>query len=194
MFDLMTPKVIAKIQSGIQSGITSMEDAASGIDKGIAGIQTTIDAQVEVMNQLESGTSTSTIPETVDAVSSATTVVAVSDDKTADDPNSKIEELKASVQTLNDQIDSMKASKSELIDMVSKMNILVAAIPEAFETAKDTYLTETDKLQGPIEDTFQQTMNGGFQQLYLTVTIVSILAFCILLIYKKNKNSGIAKS
>ena len=37
MFDLMTPDVIVKIQGGIQSGITGMEEAVTGIDQGLRG-------------------------------------------------------------------------------------------------------------------------------------------------------------
>ena len=85
----------------------------------------------------------------------------------------------------------MKASKAELTDMISKMKELNNAIPGAFEIAKASYLSEIDQLQGPIEDTYQDTMNGGFKQLYLTVIIASVLAFCILIIYKKNKNTEI---
>jgi len=42
-------------------------------------------------------------------------------------------------------------------------------------------------MKRPIEDAYQTTLNGVFKQLYLTVTIVSILALIVLAIYKKNK-------
>jgi E3 ubiquitin-protein ligase DOA10 len=69
--------------------------------------------------------------------------------------------------------------------MVSKMSVLNAAIPGAFSDAKNNYLYEIDKLKLPIENEYQNTLNIGFKQIYFTVTIVALLALCILAIYKK---------
>jgi len=130
MFDLMTPGIVSNIQNGVQSGITGMEDALTGIDQGIAAMQTTGAPKA--------------------------------------------------------QIDALTATKTELSDLVEKMGVLKAAVPDAFSTAKDNYLTEIDQLQKPIEAEFQKTLNIGFKQLYITVLISAVFAFVVLLFYKKS--------
>lgn len=72
-------------------------------------------------------------------------------------------------------------------DTVRKMTVLRDAIPGAFKQAEKDYLKEVDNKSGKIEKTFQDTLNKGYKQLYLTVTIGSIVGLLILLFYKKKK-------
>jgi len=88
-------------------------------------------------------------------------------------------------------IDSINSAKSKLTDMLTKMTALNAAVPTTFDTAKSNYLAEIDKLQVPIEDEYQKTLNVGFRQVYLTVMIASLLAICILALYKSKKDEAI---
>jgi hypothetical protein len=228
MFDLMTPDVITNIQSGIQSGITAMEDAASGMDQGITGMQSAVDAQTNAVSQLESmydmmasmsaasgmpeGVGTTMpaeasmpaetsmpaasfsivdmIPADVRASIPEEVLSELSNIKTAEELLAKIDEIKSTIDNLNVQIDSLTASKAEITDMIDKMKILKDAVPGAFTTAKNNYLSEIDQLQGPIEAEFQNTMNVGFKQLYLTVLITATLAFIILMFYKKKNETA----
>ncbi len=82
--------------------------------------------------------------------------------------------------------------KAVLTTTIQQMQELKAAIPTAFDTAKDNYLAEIESRRELIEITFRDTLNVGFQQVYLTVTITSLLGLLILLFYKesKRKNSG----
>ena len=66
-----------------------------------------------------------------------------------------------------------------------KINTLKEALPETFNTAKLNYISEIDKNKGIIENKFQTSINKGFKQLYLTVTISSIIGFVLLLFYRK---------
>lgn len=90
-------------------------------------------------------------------------------------------------QGMEAQITSLKAVRDKLNDTINKMTTLKDAIPDAFDTAKKSYLSEIDNRHTSIENEFQDTLDGGFKQVYLTVTIVSALGFLILLFYRKNK-------
>ncbi len=93
----------------------------------------------------------------------------------------------AQKQALKGQLAGLFGAKAEIDDTIHKMISLKDAIPGAFETAKNSYLSEIDALQLPIETEFQVTLNQGFKQLYLTVTIASLLGFVILMLYRKRK-------
>ena len=87
-----------------------------------------------------------------------------------------------------DGINGMKTAKAEMTDTISKMTALKDAVPGAFETAKNNYLAEIDINKAAIEMEFQKTLDVGFKQMYLTVTIASVIGLLILSFYKK-KNS-----
>lgn len=249
MFDLMTPDVIEKINSGLQSGIDAMTDASTGMDQGIAGMQSAIDAQKGILVQLNDmydkmsamssmaampgaaegttgmpgatpvdGTDTAKatgmpagmtdaaggapmdaasfsildmIPEAAKASIPEEVLTQLSEVKTADDLKAKIDELQAAVDQLTAQQTALSDSKAEMTDMIDKMTKLKAAVPDAFSTAKTTYLSEIDALKAPIETEFQDTLNIGFRQVYLTVTITASLAFILLMFYRKKKEEAI---
>ena len=97
---------------------------------------------------------------------------------------------KASVPGMEAQIAAMTAAKDQMADLTDKMTQMNAAVPSAFETAKDNYLVQIDTLKPAIEKEYQRTLNIGFRQLYSTVAIVSALGLLILLFYKKKKDSS----
>lgn len=85
------------------------------------------------------------------------------------------------------QMKSMLEAKSQMEDILPKMVTLKESVPSAFETAKEDYKKEIDKLSGKIESEFQTTMNKGFKQVYLTVTISSLIALLILAFYRNRR-------
>ncbi len=143
MFDLMTPEIIAKIQNGLQTGVTALENSSAGMNDGITQLQAAAAAAKDASQQ----------------------------------------------QALQGQLAGLTGAKAEIDDTISKMITLKDAIPIAFDTAKASYLSELENLQGPIESEFQATLNKGFKELYLTVTVASLLGLGILLLYRKKKET-----
>jgi len=88
---------------------------------------------------------------------------------------------------LQAQLQAMIAAKASMEDTLSKMNELKDAVPKTFESGKLNYLSEIDKLSDKIEKEFQDTLNGGFRQVYLTVMISSLLGFLLLALYRPKK-------
>ncbi|MFU7517047.1 MFS transporter [Clostridium sp. HCS.1] len=131
MFSQMTPSVIAKINGGIDSGITGISDSITQL--------------TEAINKMPP------------------------------------------IPTMKPTIDKMNAGKVQMEDTLVKMKALKEAVPTAFETGKNNYLTEIENIRGTIENEFQTTLNKGFQEVYATVAIASLLAMVVLMLYKEEK-------
>lgn len=101
-------------------------------------------------------------------------------------------EKQASNPGMEAQLAAMTAAKEKMETLTDQMTQMSAAVPDAFETAKDNYLTQIDSLRPAIETEYQRTLNLGFRQLYATVAIVSALGLLILLFYKKKNTASSA--
>lgn len=97
---------------------------------------------------------------------------------------------KSSIPGVGAQLAAMTAAKEKLEDISGKMTQMNDAVPGAFETAKNNYLTQIDTIKPNIEKEYQRTLNIGFRQLYSTVAIVSALGMLILFFYKKRRISA----
>lgn len=132
MLDQFTPTIIENITSGVDSGITGLNQGVSGIDSAITG-------------------------------------------------------MKANPEATPESITALETTKTQLSDIVMMMTELNAAVPDSFATYKTNYLAAIDANSSKIEQVYQDTLNTGFKQIYLTVTIASILAFLMLILYKKKE-------
>lgn len=81
----------------------------------------------------------------------------------------------------------MKAAKEQMSDTVNKMTSLKEALPKSFAKAKDNYLRAIDEEKVTLEESFQTTLNEGFQKVYLTSAIAGILAIIFLVFYTNKK-------
>lgn len=78
-------------------------------------------------------------------------------------------------------------NKLELNDLVSKLKVQKDAIPTTFDKAQSDYIDKIKSLDSNIKNIFQNTLNQGFKQIYLTVSFSSIFAILILMFYRKSK-------
>ena len=81
-----------------------------------------------------------------------------------------------------------KIDMSKLPDfnqMLTYMKSVREELPGAFEVAKADYLKQLSDSKGELEKTYQDTMNTGFRQVYLTAAITSLIALLVLIGYKK---------
>ena len=237
MFKTMTPDVIAKITTGLDSGITAvnsgkdeltastteLQSGYDGISEGIKGMETGLSTSETLLTQLETmsdalsampaGSSqpidiVSMIPdqaksfipqETLDQLAAVKTVddlnkLITATQASIDELKGKLDESKTSRDHMKQGLDGMNAALAEMTDTTDKMTALKDAIPGAFETAKDNYLAEIENRRLPVETEFQTTMNTGYKQVYLTVTISSAAALVILAFYRKKKATPVSKS
>lgn len=130
MFDQMTPAVISKIQSGVQSGIdgmnssknemdntiTSMQSGYDGLGKGIKGMQDGIAAQEKILIQLENMYGMISrmpvqniniidmIPAEAQKQIPQNVLEELKNIKSANDLNKRITEMKTGIQSLKDKL------------------------------------------------------------------------------------------
>jgi Arabinose efflux permease len=201
----------------IETTITQMDEGQKGIAQGIAGMEQGLQAQKTALEQMEAVSKmfgqmgnatippTMTIADMIPANVKSTMPQAAIDElaklKSVDDLNAKITELQNAISVLDEKITESQKSQSdmgaaitamestvtEMTDLSSKMIALNDAVPGAFETAKDNYITEIKKEGPQIESTFQSTLNSGFKNVYLTSAIAATAALLVLLLYRKKK-------
>ena len=99
----------------------------------------------------------------------------------------QVEEAESSQKEMADAMSDMKEVLSKLETMISQMKTLEKAVPEAFQTAEDDYLKAIDNKSDKIEEVFQETLNQGFKNIYLTVGIAAIAAILLLVVYSTRK-------
>lgn len=86
-------------------------------------------------------------------------------------------------------IQGMKMTKAQMTETIRKMTELKEAVPSAFGVAKANYLKQIYAKRTVIETKYQDVLNGGFKQVYLTVFIASLLALLILQLYRSERKS-----
>jgi len=208
---------IAEGKAQMEDVVKKMEEGKKGIRQGVAGIEQGLKAQMVALEQLQAVSKmfekmgNLTLPPNMtivdmipDEVKSSVPQSALDDlakIKSVDDLNAKIEELQKAISQLEGKIadsqksqtdmgaavTAMKMTITEMTDLSNKMTVLKDAVPGAFETAKQNYVTEIIKEGSRIESTFQSTLNGGFKNVYLTSAIAALLAVLVLLLYRKKK-------
>ncbi|QNU68749.1 MFS transporter [Ruminiclostridium herbifermentans] len=102
----------------------------------------------------------------------------------------QVEETKKKQALMKESISSMEQQKVSLNETINKMKDLKDKyIPQAFEQSKTDYLKAIDNMKPQIEDSFQSTLGNGFKQMYITVSVFSILSILLLIFYRDPKKT-----
>ena len=183
MFNQNVPSVIEKIQTGIQKGIDGMNSGIKGIDDAIS----------KMSNGASMNPGTSANP--------GASMKPGANSKNAEAPHleeggkgmpaaSQMPSGANGMDSAKSALDAMKQQKETLTQTVAKMEDLKTnVIPAAFEQSQKDYLKTIDNMKPKIEDSFQSTLGNGFKQMYITVSIFSILSLFFLVLYKDPKKS-----
>jgi DNA-binding GntR family transcriptional regulator len=81
-------------------------------------------------------------------------------------------------------MNGMRAAILDMQDLQTKMEALKDAIPAAFAQAEENYLASIDAKATELESAFQNTLNRGFGNVYLTSAFASLLALLMLAFYR----------
>lgn len=84
-------------------------------------------------------------------------------------------------------LSTMDSQKQSLIAVYNKAEEVKVAVPKAFEASNTDYLNSIENKRLSIEKCYQDTLNVGFKQMYITVFCVNLLAAIVLLFYKEYK-------
>ncbi len=134
--------------------------------------------------------------------------------------NTSVKKLRSSKQSLNTLIDDMQQEKAlmetmqqdiaetqtlmvqlhELLTLsADKMQhaneglaTLKDSIPAYFDGAEQSYIASIEALSPDIETAFQSAVNSGFQQMYYSVAVFTVVAAAALMFYRSKKKSDSA--
>ncbi len=174
LFAMMTPKIMANVDQGLDSGITGLNSGVAQIDQTITTMQQAYDGITQGIAGMEASLAAQKAVLPPAALQSLT---------------AKINESKTTQTGMMFGLAGVKAAKDQMVTSLGQMQALKAAIPDAFAAGKANYLQEIENRRPLIEETFQTTLNVGFKQVYLTVTIASMLGLLILLFYSNKKKA-----
>lgn len=82
----------------------------------------------------------------------------------------------------------VSAALNEAEALKNKMILAKDSVPAAFETAKNSYLEAIAQQSDVLEKSFQDTMSKGFNNVFATTAVSSIMALCLLAFYSKKNN------
>ena len=71
--------------------------------------------------------------------------------------------------------------------LTQQLTTLKEAVPGAFDTALENYLSEIEQNRNAIDRAFQDTLNEGFRQIYLTIVVAAAVAILLVLFYDRKK-------
>ncbi len=194
--------------SGIGQGITGMQSVVASQTAALAqlkGLSASMSQMAASGAFSGSGMSIADmLPPAVKSSMPASVISQLKDIRSMDELNAKTAALQGAISTLNGKIAQSKqsqsemsaamaqiaAAKTEMETLLSEMTRLSDAIPGAFETAKKDYLAELDARSDKLQEVYQSTLNKGYQSIYFTVIVSSVLAILLLILYKRKKTDS----
>lgn len=68
-----------------------------------------------------------------------------------------------------------------------------ADIPKQFQEVEDEYLKAIDNDHEKLENTYQKTLNEGFKNMYICVTVFNVVGLLLLLLYRDERKNKLEK-
>ncbi len=184
IFDSFIPIVTMNIENGVQSGINGLEEAITGMNSGLFGINMTIMTLSSIQTELEALPSTAfdgseildllqpstlsgLMPMTLESLEGFTTLV-------------ELEEL---ITSYIGQKAELESSIQEIQTLRTQMIAFKTDVSVQFNAGVSNYLNDIDNNALNVEDTFQETLNGGFKNIYFTTMSAAIAGFLVLQMY-----------
>lgn len=196
------------------SDIAQTQAQIDGIDAGIAQMQTSVasmqsartmmEGQIPTLEKLQNYSSVlDLIPDSAKASIPQTALDQLAGVRTSADLRAKMAELQnamAQMQSsraemvdardqLQEGIDGVGEADAEIATTLDRMTVMKGAIPATFDEAEQNYLASIDDRSDQVEAVFQETLNEGFQQMFVLVAICSALGLVLLLFFRDDGNT-----
>lgn len=188
-------KILAQIEA-MKSQIKSMNSAKSQLNNADSMLDQLADGKIPSSMKL-----TDFMPDSAKKSIPKDTLNKLAKVRSISDLDKMKKDLEASKNKLNKQIKKMEASRAEMKSAMDKMTdsakemntlaehmtVLDKALPGAFDEAEQNYLLQIDERKTLLEKAFQDTLNGGFRNIYRTVALISLFAVILLMIYSTRR-------
>jgi len=189
IFDMFVPQIVNGIQSGVDSGISSINDAKTGLTGAIEGLDATKTAFLQMKTELQSLDPSAFDGTPVTELVSASTLATIPDSSLSLlDGITTIDGLDGVIQSVSGRIQTMQSVVSMMDTLVTDLRGFKADTPVEFQKAETNYLNTIHERSNRIETTFQDTLNVGFRNIYLTTMSAAILGLAVLSFYKKTEH------
>ncbi|MDO4833963.1 MAG: MFS transporter [Bacillota bacterium] len=144
----------------LQGAIAGICNGIDGINKGIAG--------------MEQGLKNITAKQNKAKNSRASMKAAIS-------------EMESAKREMYDAINQMKLKQELMIRARELMISMRDDIPVMFDDIEREYLEEIDSSSDDIESAYQRTLNRGFRNMFICVTVFNLIGLLLLLLYKNDR-------
>ena len=199
--------------AGLETAISKMQDAVNQQDTAIAQMNKVYDTisnksnikNTKVNNKISSSPKPTGMPSDgnrsmdLDTLKLKISQLTIAKNQLSSKVTQTVSQklkLESSIKTTTAKEDQMnialvkiKSQKILLSNTLNKTKELKQAVPPAFNKSKKEYLNNIEAKRPELEGIFQSTLNGGFKQMYITVFFINLIAFVVLLFYKKSSNS-----
>lgn len=205
---------IAQMKSGVgemDSGMTELKAGIDGISQGIEGMKSGIAQQNEAIAGIEqaiamaqSGQMGPVNQEHIDEMQAQ--LAQLQGAKAG--LEAKLKESEAQKAQMEGALGGMSSGRNELLGAIdtaeSQKELMVKAkelmqevkegIPGLFAQSKADYLAAVDNDSEKIEGVYQSTLNEGFKNMFICVTVFNVLGVILLAFYKDDKKAKKAES
>lgn len=189
IFDMFVPQIVNGIQSGVDSGISSINDTKSGLTGAITIFNTTKTTFLQMKTELETLDPSAFDGTSVAELVSASTLAMTPDSSLSMlDGITTIDGLDGVIQSVSGRIQTMQSVVSMMDTLVNDLRAFKEDTPIEFQKAETNYLNTIHERSNRIEPTFQDTLNVGFKNIYLTTMSAAILGLVVLSFYKKTEH------
>ena len=186
MYDQYVPGVVERIRDGLATGL-------AGLDGALAKMQEQADGLAQALTGAESG-----LAQMDDALAGLDAALAnpflADAQRTALDAQRA--DLAASRAALAGKADGLRtasaglaAGLAQLGEFRATMQALSDEVPAAFAAYRTQYLASIEAERASIEATFQNSLDGGFRNMFLLVSASTVLAFLVLLFYREKRKT-----
>lgn len=180
----MPSDIAQKMQEYMKNPAKLKEDIAA-METSIATLQAKYDAAVKEKTELEKKLADTQSKKEALEVQISTLTAKKTDLET------QLADTKKQQTDLTTAATEIKTAKDDLNKTLEEWKTFKDSVPAAFDRSKQAYFKAIDDLGPVIEDTFQASLNIGFKQMYLTVSVFSILSLIVLVFYRKKPKTNI---
>lgn len=202
MFSEMSKPIMAQIKDGVQSGIDGIKQGKEQLQSALSAMQAAASQGAQTPSQTaqtpSQGAQTSSQPAQIPSqpaqAPSQPAQIPSQPAQMSPPPQTPqtgmpqgVPGTSGSLSGMGAAVTSMENTLAQLDTLSSQMGTLKKAVPGAFKTAEENYLREIDKENTKIQSVFQETLSGGFRNVYLTTAIAAIAGLLFLIFYSRKK-------
>lgn len=103
-------------------------------------------------------------------------------------------ELKTKKAKLEEGMAGINTGKAEAEEYIRKMKVMKKAVPDAFDSAQESYIKAVKEKDPEIRKVFQSTLGEGFRNMFIMTGIAALVGIILLMLYRKKREDFLDES